>query len=499
LEHKYNPDASVADNWTEDVQVTDDPDCLCYVTIAEGVTPGIMYIATGQQVGETRLVGIWRSGPDYTDWGVARQLGTEYAQALNILDESPENVGYTIQTDTEILTYFFHAVENLTSDMQIGWPGQTETINSDYFILATNSATITSDAKILKEGYEGSINSDYFIKKADNEEQISGLAVVIRKGVVNQINSDYFIKKLATEKTITSDAHILKLKENSLTSDSYILKTSAETIISDYSILAESTESITSDAYISKTYENSISSDSYILQTYESTLTSDAYLTGETGAGIPSDYFIKQTYSEAINSDSYLAYRIQKTIDSDSYIISSAAESIDSDSYILKTYEQSINSDYYIITSSSNTINSDVFIKKENTQTITSDAYLAYNILKTITSDAEIVKIGRGILISPENTTQVSSAEVYFTFYVPVYTLGNINIQIQVARDSGFNDIQVSDFSNSPAEGEWEYYDGSDWVSYPAAGLPYLMNQRARVKLSNLSGVKYWRIRGFII
>ena len=75
-------------------------------------------------------------------------------------------------------------------------------------------------------------------------------------------------------------------------------------------------------------------------------------------------------------------------------------------------------------------------------------------------------------------------------------------MNIQLARDSSFNDLLLDVYSFRPESNTvFEYYDGSSWVPLTTSGLSssYYGNN-VRVTVSDVEGgLKYWRVRLCVI
>jgi hypothetical protein len=274
------------------------------------------------------------------------------------------------------------------------------------------------------------------------------------------INSNYKIKNLGTAKTISSDAYIKR--------EAYL-----GSINSNYVIEAQSSGALTSD-YNIKRIDNL------------ATINSNSFITKSASKTINSNYVISVTYSKTLSSNSFIKQSYSAALTSNSYIKKLATSAI-------------LNSDYYVREVQVSSIASDYKIKTTYSKTINSNAKIERSAIKTINSNAEIVRITRAILISPVNGSTVAAEYIDFTFYLPESYIGNMHARIQISRNAAFTDVQYDEYSFRPETGIWEYYTGGTWISYLSAGVENHSKQtiQARVRYQ-ISGQKYWRIRGVV-
>jgi len=203
---------------------------------------------------------------------------------------------------------------------------------------------------------------------------------------------------------------------------------------------------------------------------------------------IVSNYFIEKTGNI-------------KTITSNARIKSFSQNTIFSNAKIKQTYAQSVNSNakikklgniYMIV--------SDAWIRGVATKTINSNGMIKQAYTNTINSNAFIVRITKGILISPANGSTLADYYVNFTFYVSETYIGNINAQIQIATDPAFTNLEFNEYSFRPETGTWQYYSGGSWITFPTTGIVCHAKQtiQGRVRYDLISGLKYWKVRGVV-
>jgi hypothetical protein len=478
------------------------------MVIEQGSQPGIATVAADGSGWNTHMQGVPRG-----TWELGLDLVAD-ARILKITDA-------TIISDAWI---FAPGQQVITCNYNIWKGGSTVTINSDSFIEQTYPNPAVEDCARYDEGrygysaygvcdvrkdsdydikqtYPQTLTSDAYIESAYGS-LISYLAY-IKQTYAATISSDAFIETSPTG-TITSDAEIKATFDGSIYSNYYIKATSAGTITSDAHIREISAETISSDAWILKVAEGSINSDAQIKGTPQKTITCDANIATPGLGSINSDYHIKATYSdETLLSDARIKQSSSRTIYSDAWIRISSYGTITQNAWLLNAIPTIISTNYFIKASSTGTITQDAFIKRSPTETITCDAFILSSLDASLTSDANIVLISKGVLISPCGI-RVSDTQVILRFYVPETAQGNIHIKLQIATDSGFANVEREDTTLAQDWGVWEYYNGSNWVAYPSAGLPQqpALTTEARLTLqapSELSeGIKYWRIQGMV-
>ena len=116
--------------------------------------------------------------------------------------------------------------------------------------------------------------------------------------------------------------------------------------------------------------------------------------------------------------------------------------------------------------------------------------------VSTISLSADFYIMGRPILVSPSDNSKSKTSPMTFTWKIPEDVSNrNVHSEIQVARDKNFTDIEKD--LQSWTDSGFEYYNGTEWVKYPAEGVSsaYYGNP-ARITIPLTQGLKYWRVRG---
>lgn len=139
-------------------------------------------------------------------------------------------------------------------------------------------------------------------------------------------------------------------------------------------------------------------------------------------------------------------------------------------------------------------------------KTIGSLSYIKKVNDEEIRSDANIVTIGIPYKIYPldDEEYNLSDSDERLRFEIPaIADNSNVNIHIQIASDSDFNNVLWDIYSWQFLD-RWEFWDGSSWQSWPADGVTdsYYGNS-GRFRIQGLvdpediinRGRWYWRLR----
>ena len=114
---------------------------------------------------------------------------------------------------------------------------------------------------------------------------------------------------------------------------------------------------------------------------------------------------------------------------------------------------------------------------------------------KDLQTKANIFYIAPTILISPEDEAEVTSP-VTLKWKIPSDSLNRkIVFQLQIDKTSNaFEDLEIEKFSFR--DSGFEYWNGSEWVEYPAEGVgPAYYGNEVRITVALSTGKKYWRVR----
>jgi len=112
------------------------------------------------------------------------------------------------------------------------------------------------------------------------------------------------------------------------------------------------------------------------------------------------------------------------------------------------------------------------------------------------TAKSKIAHISIPKLISPEELSATISPSTLVWEIPEDYMERPVSCEVQIATDENFENIEC-DFVSF--RDNFEYWNGSDWTTYPVDGVEYqYYGNQARVTTALTSGNKHWRVRGVI-
>ena len=119
--------------------------------------------------------------------------------------------------------------------------------------------------------------------------------------------------------------------------------------------------------------------------------------------------------------------------------------------------------------------------------------------IQTVSAKANIYRaeIAKTTLVSPSDGSTGLTNPVTLVWEIPESEGDNIHAHIQVDdTDNTFGSLEHEQESWDD-NSSMEYWDGSDWITYPTSGVdPMYSGNQARITVSLTTGLKYWRVRG---
>ena len=385
-----------------------------------------------------------------------------------------KSITQTIEAKSSLLREFAQTIQS-KSRIEIT---STKIVDAKARITVFQVQTVESKGKITAT-ISQSISAKTDIKKGITQ------TVEIKASILKQFNRTIDAKSrigVVPTRTITAKGRITTVQTQTISAKSKITATIPRTIQTKGAIKLTQTQIINAKTRIQKTFNQTIGAKGRIGLTSTQTIESKARITITTGQTINSKARITAVYTQTLQSKSSISKTFTQTIDGIGRITVTEIRILTAKANIISTVNQTINS------------KGRIGISKE--QTVQSKGRIGIAEQQTITAKAEIICLSKPILVTPTHLS-VQTSPVYLVWEISSCCKNrNIHTHIEIDKtDNTFNDLEKDLYSFR--DPDFEYWDGSNWQTYPTSGISsvYYGNQ-ARVLVTLTTGNKWWSANG---
>jgi len=372
----------------------------------------------------------------------------------------PQTVTHTIQAKAAIKR---ELIQTVTSRATIR-KSFTQTLTAKGRIGISSIQTITAKGRIT-------ISTIQTIESKAN----------IREVITQTIDSKGNIKKSLTQ-TIESKGSIKKLFTKTITAKARTGIIGIQTVIAKANIQNTIAQTITTKTRIEKEFTQTVQAKARIQKSFAQTITAKA--------------IIKISQTQTVATKGRISITTTRNIDAKADIKAIQIQIITSKAIIKREFTQTIEAKGRVTIASTQIVAVKGRIGIASSQAIQAKGRIGIAEQQTITAKAEIICLSKPILVTPTHLS-VQTSPVYLVWEISSCCKNrNIHTHIEIDKtDNTFNDLEKDLYSFR--DPDFEYWDGSNWQTYPTSGISsvYYGNQ-ARVLVTLTTGNKWWSANG---